>query len=185
MAPVTIIDGKPEAKVEPTRVDGLLLLIELERQKERRKRIRVAEQTTTSFTFAQIKSRAEWSSRQLWESGNPVVTVGTATCGRAAGALEVVAAIRDEVDKSSLVCPVIEVGCMGHCYAEPVVTIHKPGYPTIDDGRVNPVIAPQLVRNYILGNDPCPEFVLGALEENDLVPSFADFPAQRMSKRLF
>ncbi len=38
MAPVTIIDGKPEAKVEPTRVDGLLLLIELERQKRAEKK---------------------------------------------------------------------------------------------------------------------------------------------------
>jgi len=25
MAPVTVVDGKPEAKVEPTRVDGILL----------------------------------------------------------------------------------------------------------------------------------------------------------------
>jgi NADH-quinone oxidoreductase subunit E len=25
MAPVTVVDGKPEAKVEPTKVDGILL----------------------------------------------------------------------------------------------------------------------------------------------------------------
>jgi len=34
MAPVTVVDGKPEAKVEPTRVDGLMLSFELERHKE-------------------------------------------------------------------------------------------------------------------------------------------------------
>ena len=33
MAPVTVVDGKPEAKVEPTRVDGLLLAFEREREK--------------------------------------------------------------------------------------------------------------------------------------------------------
>jgi NADH-quinone oxidoreductase subunit E len=31
MAPVTVVDGKPEARVEPTRVDGLLLAFERER----------------------------------------------------------------------------------------------------------------------------------------------------------
>ena len=34
MAPVTVVDGKPEAKVEPTRVDGLLLSFGRDVQKE-------------------------------------------------------------------------------------------------------------------------------------------------------
>ena len=34
MAPVTVVDGKPEAKVEPTKVDGLLLSFGHESQKE-------------------------------------------------------------------------------------------------------------------------------------------------------
>ncbi len=34
MAPVTVVDGKPEGNVEPTRVDGILLNFELEREKE-------------------------------------------------------------------------------------------------------------------------------------------------------
>jgi NADH-quinone oxidoreductase subunit E len=33
MAPVTVVDDKPEAKVEPTKVDGILLSFERERQK--------------------------------------------------------------------------------------------------------------------------------------------------------
>ena len=34
MAPVTVVDDKPEGKVEPTRVDGILLAFEMEREKE-------------------------------------------------------------------------------------------------------------------------------------------------------
>ncbi|MFW6125544.1 MAG: NAD(P)H-dependent oxidoreductase subunit E [Chloroflexota bacterium] len=34
MAPVTVVDEKPEGHVEPTKVDGILLALELERQKE-------------------------------------------------------------------------------------------------------------------------------------------------------
>jgi NADH-quinone oxidoreductase subunit E len=34
MAPVTVVDDRPEAKVEPTKVDGLLFAIEREKQQE-------------------------------------------------------------------------------------------------------------------------------------------------------
>lgn len=34
MAPVTVVDGKPEARVEPIRVDGILLSFEREREKK-------------------------------------------------------------------------------------------------------------------------------------------------------
>jgi len=142
------------------------------------------ELTTVASTFTEMRSRAELRWQQLWNSGNPLVMVGTATCGRAAGALDVVQALRDEVEKQELVCPIIEVGCMGHCYAEPIVMVSKPGHPTVCYGRVNPVIAQRLVREYILGDDPCLEFVLGALEENDLIPSFADFPRAQYEKRI-
>jgi NADH-quinone oxidoreductase subunit E len=37
MAPVTVIDDKPEGKVEPTKVDGILLAFEMEREKEAKK----------------------------------------------------------------------------------------------------------------------------------------------------
>ena len=37
MAPVTVVDDKPEGKVEPTRVDGILLAFELEREEAKNK----------------------------------------------------------------------------------------------------------------------------------------------------
>ncbi|MBI4284462.1 MAG: NADH-quinone oxidoreductase subunit NuoF [Chloroflexi bacterium] len=107
-----------------------------------------------------------------------------ATCGRAAGAMDVLQALRDELARLELDCPVVEVGCTGHCYAEPLVTIYKPGYPAICYGYVNPVIARTLLREFLQGDNPCPEFVLGALETNDLVPSFADFPRAKYETRL-
>lgn len=135
-------------------------------------------------TFREIKSRAESQWQELRNSGKPVIMVGAATCGRAAGALEVLRAIRDEVKKQNLDCSLVEVGCMGHCYAEPVVIISKPGYPPICYGHVNPVIAERLIRELILGDDLCLDFVLGALEENDLIPSFSDFPRAKFEKKV-
>ena len=139
---------------------------------------------SVASTFREIKSRAESQWRGLRDGGKSVIMVGAATCGRAAGALEVLQAIKRELKKQKLDCPVVEVGCMGHCYAEPIVTISKPGYPPICYRHVNPVIAERLVREFILGDDPCLEFVLAALEENDLVPSFSDFPRAKFEKKV-
>jgi NADH-quinone oxidoreductase subunit E len=38
MAPVTVVDDKPEGSVEPTRVDGILLAFEQEREKKGKKK---------------------------------------------------------------------------------------------------------------------------------------------------
>jgi NADH-quinone oxidoreductase subunit F len=45
-------------------------------------------------------------------------------------------------------------------------------------------LAENLVINFILKDDPCLEFVLGALEENNLIPSFSDFPRAQYEKRV-
>ena len=134
-------------------------------------------------TFREIKSRAESRWRKL-QGSQAVIMVGAATCGRAAGALEVLRAFKAELKKHNLDCPVVEVGCMGHCYAEPIIIIAKPGFPPIVYQQVNPVIAQRLVREFILGDDPCLEFVLGALEESDLVPSLADFPRAKFEQKV-
>jgi NADH-quinone oxidoreductase subunit F len=146
--------------------------------------VEVAEQPASADAFQEIKERAESRWQELWHSGRPVITVGAATCGRAAGALEVLKTFRSEVRKHKLDCPVIEVGCMGHCYAEPLVIVSKPGYPRICYGYVNPVIAERLVREFIVGDNLCLESVIGALEENDLVPSFTDFPRARYERKV-
>ena len=146
--------------------------------------MKVAELSAITSAFHEIKNCAELHWRALYDSGKPVIMVGTATCGRAAGALEVLQAIRGELKRQNLDCPVIEVGCLGHCYAEPLVIISKPKYPPICYGRVNPVIAERLVKEFILGDNPCLEFVLGALEENDLIPSFSDFPRAKYEKKV-
>lgn len=106
----------------------------------------------------------------------PLVTVGTATCGRAAGALEVLAAIKEEIAAHSLDVTLREVGCLGHCYAEPLVTIHKPGFPALCYGQVDADKARRLVRDFLLQDDPCFDFAMAALEPNDFFPTFAEFP---------
>ncbi len=106
----------------------------------------------------------------------PVIQVGTATCGRAAGALETLDAIREELEAQGIPGRVEEVGCNGHCYAEPLVTIRKQGWPPILYGSVKPGVAKVLVQRFLGEDDPCFEYLLGGLEPHELVPALEDFP---------
>jgi NADH-quinone oxidoreductase subunit F len=145
--------------------------------------VTATERAAVAAVYDEIRKPAEARWRELWQD-KPVIMVGAATCGRAAGALDVLKTFREEIQKHKLDYPVIEVGCMGHCYAEPIVIISKPGYPPVCYGYVNPVIAERLVNEFVLGDNPCPEFVLGALEASDILPSFQDFPRAQYEQKI-
>lgn len=114
----------------------------------------------------------------------PRVLVGTATCGRAAGAMDVLNVFREEAAKHQLDIAVEEVGCMGHCYAEPLVVISKPGFPSLCYGPVDEGMAQRLVADFLVNDDPCYEFAMAALEPNDEFPTFEDFPRGVVEQRI-
>ncbi|HUX48275.1 MAG TPA: NADH-quinone oxidoreductase subunit F, partial [Dehalococcoidia bacterium] len=114
------------------------------------------------MTFEEISNRAqsEWEALQK----GSYILVGTATCGRAAGALDVVDAFKKELRRQGLEVPIIQVGCMELCYADPFVTISKPDSLRVVYHNVTPEIVPRLVEGYVAGDDPCLELALGTLE---------------------
>lgn len=113
-----------------------------------------------------------------------IIKVGTATCGKAAGAVDVRKTFIDEINKRNLEAEVIEVGCMGHCYAEPMIIISKPGFPSLCYGYVDEGLADRLIKDYLIEDDPCFEFALAALEPNDDFPTFNDFPRGVYEKKI-
>ncbi len=114
------------------------------------------------MTFEEItnKAKSEWEALQ---SGSCIL-IGTATCGRAAGALDVVDTFKKELTRQGLEVPIIQVGCIELCYADPLVTISKPDSLRIVYHNVTPEIVPRLVEGYVAGDDPCLELALGTLE---------------------
>ena len=114
------------------------------------------------MTFEEIRKRAQ----AQWEAldNGIYVLVGTATCGRAAGALDVIEAFKIELSRRSVDVPIIQVGCMGLCYAEPLVIISKPQSLRIVYHNITPDLVSRLVEGYIIGDDPCLELALGTFE---------------------
>jgi len=77
-----------------------------------------------------------------------------------------------------------QVGSNGYCYADPSVTVKKPEFPPIYYGYVTPGVASRLISDFILGDDPCYEFAIGALEDNEIIPSIYDQPRFKYEKRI-
>jgi len=118
-----------------------------------------------NFKEIQAQAKTQWG--EVENSGIPRILIGTATCGRAAGALDVVEAFKHELERRKVDAQIRQVGCMGLCYAEPLVTIIKPGMPKICYKNVTPEAVSRLVEGYILSDDPCFDLALGTLEGGD------------------
>jgi len=136
-----------------------------------------ADINTVQEKFDAISRRAKERYEALLGDEANTVLVGTATCGRSAGALDVLQAFEEQFAESSIEGEVLEAGCMGHCYLEPMAVIKRPGFVPLVFQHINPIIARNLVKNYVVDSDPMQEQLLGATESNEmLLPTIFDYP---------
>lgn len=119
-----------------------------------------------NFDDVRHRAKEEWKALQC--SRRPLILVDTATCGRSAGALEVVETFQQESQNRRLDCNIIEVGCLGLCYAEPIVCITKPSRPDICYGDITPQRAVELIEGYLINDDPLPGYALGTIGEGSV-----------------
>lgn len=82
---------------------------------------------------------------RLYPEDRARITVGLGTCGISAGAQAVFDYLRRKVNELGLEADVVEVGCAGMCYAEPLVTISLPGWPRAVYANVDEQICDSLV----------------------------------------
>src|SRR5512134_3404943 len=126
--------------------------------------------------FQAIQEQARSRRQTFKESGLPKIHIGMATCGIASGAIETKRAFEEVLAEQNLSALIHTVGCLGHCYAEPVVVVETPEFPPILYYNVTPGKAGMIVKSFLRDGDPLFEHLLGATEENDLIPHVMDFP---------
>jgi NADH-quinone oxidoreductase subunit F len=134
--------------------------------------------------FSAIHEEAEKRRRVFTEDPVPKIHIGMATCGIASGALETKSAFEEALAERNIEARIHTVGCIGHCYAEPVVIIENPGFPAIMYHQVTPGKARMFVKSFLEKGDPLFEYLMGAMVENDMIPQVWDFPRFSMEKRL-
>ena len=136
--------------------------------------------------FEEIRNQAI-AEREAWQhSEKPRIIVGTATCGRAAGATVVLEAIERDLSRLGIEAIVTQVGCIGLCYAEPIVDIIKPNRPRICYGNVTPGIISQLIEDYIINDNPRPDLALGTIGEDGVngIPKLFELPVLKPQVRI-
>lgn len=136
-------------------------------------------------TYQELKVEADdrWATLL---SEKPWIRVGTGMCGHAAGAYDVLSSIRSELDARGIDASVDEVGCLGLCYAEPLVDIQLPGKPRLFFSNVVPGDIPDIVDSYVVDGSVPASNVLGYLGRDPIqgVPDLKSLPGMQYQKRI-
>lgn len=138
------------------------------------------------FEARVAQARRKWNLIQ--KSKTPVIYIGSATCGIAAGALEVLKSVKRTLKENGLKARVVQVGCIGPCYLEPLMDIAVPGCPRISYGPVDSSSARKIIERYLIEGNPSSDLVVGHFGANgnapDGVPRFFDIPMLKPQVRV-
>jgi NADH:ubiquinone oxidoreductase subunit F (NADH-binding)/(2Fe-2S) ferredoxin len=106
----------------------------------------------TVATYGELKSRAEEVWARVANPPRTLIKVGVATCSRVVGAEQTLEALRREVERRGLDADVMVTGCLGLCYAEPLVEVAYPREQAVLYERVTSEKVPALL-NEAVAND--------------------------------
>jgi NADH-quinone oxidoreductase subunit F len=120
------------------------------------------------MNFEEIKKKAQAQQQATLKNPKPRIYIGMGTCGIAAGAEAVLAALKDELKKNKLEAEIIQVGCIGFCYAEPIVEIAKTGKPSVFYGDLTTELIAEIVRDYLVNDNHRPDLAMGSRGEGTI-----------------
>jgi len=129
-------------------------------------------------------AKKKW--KDLEDNKEPIIYVGAASCGRAAGALEVLKGIDEFLAENKVSARVIQVGCIGPCYLEPLIDIKLPGQPRVSYNNVNTKTLPIILKSHLLGGVPHAKLALGNFGKESFhdIPRFFDLPMLKPQVRI-
>ncbi|MCK9151984.1 NADH-ubiquinone oxidoreductase-F iron-sulfur binding region domain-containing protein [Methanobacterium alcaliphilum] len=118
-------------------------------------------------------------------SNKNAVLIGSATCGNSAGAQIAQKIIKEELEKAEYDCDIVDVGCIGLCYVEPIITVLKPDQPAVFYGNVTKKVARQIVNSHIIKGEPLQEYALGTYGEGriDGINSLFEEKSMKLQER--
>jgi NADH:ubiquinone oxidoreductase subunit F (NADH-binding)/(2Fe-2S) ferredoxin/Pyruvate/2-oxoacid:ferredoxin oxidoreductase delta subunit len=138
------------------------------------------------MNYASMKSKAEKEWKALMNLPRPIIQIGMGTCGKAAGAENVLDSLSLTLKHMGVEYRMMEVGCIGMCYLEPLMALRKPGGPFILYGDLTPERAEEIVKAYLSNGDPIPKWAICTFGDGALdgVPRFSEHPMIRPQVRI-
>ncbi|MFO7773330.1 MAG: NADH-quinone oxidoreductase subunit NuoF [Dehalococcoidia bacterium] len=138
------------------------------------------------MSFEEIKSQAVLQWKAMQQSEKVRILIGMGTCGRAAGAEDVLDALNRGLAEQHVEAEILQVGCIGLCYAEPLIEVVKPGMPGVFYGNLTPELVHELIKDYLVNGNPRPDLALGTRGEGTLagIPGLFDLPVLKPQVRI-
>ena len=138
------------------------------------------------MSFEETKKQAISQWKAMQNSPRPRILIGTATCGMASGAEGILEALDKELAKNNVTADIVQVGCIGLCFAEPLFEVVKPGKPSVFYGNLTPALVAEIVRDWLAGDNPRSDLAMGTRGEGTLegIPKLFELPALKPQIRI-
>ncbi|MBM4312862.1 MAG: NADH-quinone oxidoreductase subunit L [Deltaproteobacteria bacterium] len=136
--------------------------------------------------FTSLAERANKNWEALENLQQPLIQIGMGTCGKAAGADEVLAAAKAALKAMKIPGRIMQVGCIGTCYLEPIMAIRKPGGPFVYYGNLTAKKTQEILASTLRDGDLKPEWAVAFTGEGaaDGLPRFEDLPMIKPQVRI-
>ena len=137
-------------------------------------------------TLEAARARAVQAWNELQNSARPTIYVGAGSCGLAAGAAEVIEAVKGYLAKKQIGAEILKVGCIGPCYLEPLVDVQMPGNPRISYSNVTPELVRELLDSFFEKGEVLRRHLVGHFGENGFkgAPKFFEHPMLQRQVRI-
>ncbi len=139
---------------------------------------------TTAIEKRRKQAIKKFNDRQ--NSPIPIIYFGAGSCGLAAGAGDTQKAVEGYLKKKKIKARIIQVGCVGPCYLEPLMDVQMPGKPRVSYSNVEEKHVPQILDGFFKDKE-IPKFRLaGHYGDEDIedVPKFFDMPMLKPQVRI-
>ncbi|MDD4550353.1 MAG: NADH-ubiquinone oxidoreductase-F iron-sulfur binding region domain-containing protein, partial [Syntrophomonadaceae bacterium] len=105
------------------------------------------------YSLAEVRDECQQLLQE--QRGKVRIVIGLGTCGIAAGGEKIWTTVEEELDNLGLDVEMVATGCIGMCYAEPIMEVQIPGKPRILYGYLNTEKAIKIVREHVARGDVC------------------------------
>jgi NADH-quinone oxidoreductase subunit F len=140
----------------------------------------------TARTLDQRRQKAASKWAELQSSPVPLIFIGAASCGLAAGAAEIQETVEKYLKKNGFEARIIQVGCIGPCYLEPLMDVQMPGRPRTSYSNVRPSDVALILESFFEKTEVAKSRLAGHFgdAEFDGIPRFFDMPMLKPQVRI-
>ena len=127
---------------------------------------------------------AKWE--ELRNNPVPFIYIGAGSCGLAAGAAETQAAVEDYLERKGIEARIIQVGCIGPCYLEPLMDVQMPGQARISYANVMAKDVARILQAFFDDGEITKDHLAGHFGDGELdgIPRFYDLPMLKPQVRI-